>query len=124
VLKKLHRPCSSFFLAVVLFTALIIPAWAVAPAQQWTPAYTADLANPKTTDNDWWISVGQAKIADGKMTITPGKHGGPEAFLYSPRFPRSARMEPAPQCRRFGGNKYPAGIRVPAELRRLLAHTG
>ncbi len=95
MLKKPHRPCSSFFLAVVFFTALIIPARAATPVPEWTPAYTADLANPKTADNDWWISVGQAKIADGKMTITPGKHGGPEAFLYSPRFPRGARMEAA-----------------------------
>lgn len=62
-------------------------------ASQWVAAYSANLQNQKTAENEWWDSIGGAAMSDGKLVLTPGKRGNWEAFLFTPRVRGSVRVE-------------------------------
>lgn len=64
-----------------------------APPPEWVAAYTADLKNEKTADNEWWPTSGEIKVADGKLVLAPGRRRRAAAFLYSHKFPGSVRVE-------------------------------
>lgn len=68
------------------------PAAAPAGAAQWTAIFTADLKNGKPADN-WWVTVGEMKLTDGKIVMSTGKRERTEALLFTYRFPGSARLE-------------------------------
>jgi len=64
-----------------------------ASTSQWVVAYSANLQNEKSGENEWWNAAGDVKVREGKLSLTPGKRGNWEAFLFTPRLRGSVRVE-------------------------------
>ena len=64
-----------------------------ASASQWVVAYAANMQNDKTGENEWWNAAGDVKVREGRLSLTPGKRGNWDAFLFSPRVRGSVRVE-------------------------------
>jgi len=87
------------FLTALWITSMIVSGAGIGRAAEpaeppgWVAAYSADLKNDKTAENEWWAAAGEAKITDGKMVLTVGKRGRFQAFLSSVHFPGSVLVE-------------------------------
>ena len=63
------------------------------PGRGWVVSYAANVTDAKTAGNGWWSTAGQISVADGNLVLTPGKWGSGDAFLFTPRFPKSVHLE-------------------------------
>ena len=60
---------------------------------EWVAAYTSDFANVKTTEDNWFCTVGGMKCGDGKMVLTPGHRNNALAIIDALSFSKSVRVE-------------------------------
>ena len=65
------------------------------PAPQWTLAYSADLANPNSADNEWLGVWGDVTVSKReKLVVKPGRRTGTVVCVYDGlEFPKDVRVE-------------------------------